>query len=156
MSRLIFGRMRLQYILITMMLFLLNANVLAGVSSIDRRYQQSVISIKNSAPYPVVVTIESFSGAWAMPVSIKTPIILAPNQHYLNTLISENTHDGLENYVSIEVAQLGNERENYLIFGESANSRQYYLSSHIFDGLSTIFVNSDTNHCDQHTPEGYA
>lgn len=142
--------------LIPMVLFVLSSIAFADTSQIALRYQQSLFSIKNSAPYPIMVTIDEFGGTWVIPVSIKTPMILAPNQCYKNTLISENTRDGLENYVSIEVAQLGNERENYLIFGESANNRKHYLAAHIFDGLGTIFVHSDTNHCDHNTLNGYA
>ena len=94
-------------------------------------------------------------GTWEKPLSLNVPILLNPDESYQNTLISLKKDDVFENFASLEVAQVGNEKENYLIFGESTNSHDQEVSAHIFDGLGNIFVDSSTNHCHASTAEGY-
>ena len=63
--------------------------------------------------------------------------------------------DSLENFVSLDIGEAGNARENYLIFAETTSSHDQKVTADIFDGLGPLFVKSATNYCHGNTPEGY-
>lgn len=143
-------------LILVLALFLIHTSLLAGIFSDDRRYERSIIAIQNQSKHTIIITINYVTGKWENAVQTNSPIILEPNQLYTNTLVSINKNNGLENYASIHVSDSNDPRHHYLIFGEDSNSQRHAISAHIFDGLGLIFVNSNTNHCDSDTPNGYA
>ena len=146
----------MQKITITaMMLCMFSLSSLANTFGDDHRFEKTELSIKNSTLYPVKMMMNYTNGTWEKPLSLNVPILLNPNESYQNTLISLRKDDVYENFASLEVAQVGNERENYLIFGESTSSHDQNISADIFDGLGNIFVDSSTNYCHANTEQGY-
>ena len=129
---------------------------IAGVSNDDLRYQQTKLVIKNHASIPVLLTMDDVQGTWEKPIALKVPVLLKENEEYRNTVISLKENDDVENFVSLDVGQVADARKNYLIFGESTNSKNHTVSADIVDGLGPLFVRSDTNYCDSNTVEGYA
>ena len=128
---------------------------LANTVNDDHRFEKTEVTIKNSTSYPVTMTMNYTDGTWEKPLTLNVPILLNSSESYQNTLISLNKDGVLENFASLEVAQVGNARENYLIFGETTSSHNQEHSADIFDGLGNIFVDSATNYCHAETPEGY-
>ena len=121
----------------------------------EQHYQQINITINNQTPYPVFLTLVYLTGKWTKPFSIGEKIILNPKEAYKNSLISKQKDDDLRSFASMEVAQVTNPHENYLIFAEESSSKKQFISEHIFDGLGSIFVGSVTNHCDSGKTNGY-
>ena len=122
----------------------------------DLRYQYTNFFVTNKTPYPIAITVVYTDGTWKKPTALNVPFILNPNDHYENTLTSERKNNDLMSFVSLEAAQIGNERENYLIFSENGSQIEKRVSSDIRDGLGKIFVGSDINECNQNTENGYA
>jgi len=121
----------------------------------DRPYQKTKFVIENHAAYPVLLTIDTVEGEWESPIVLKQAIFLDKNQKYENILISLKKDVYLENFVSFDIAEKNNARENYLIFAETTNSKNDSVDSDIFDGLGALFVQTKTNDCKEHTSEGY-
>lgn len=110
--------------------------------------------ITNKAPYPVVLKSSDVDGQWQTPLSSHVSQVIEPNQAYVNTLVPLKKDSGLDSFVSIDVAQVDNQRENYVIWGESSDFGGHDISAHIFDGLGRLFVSSVTNHCDSVAADG--
>lgn len=132
------------------------SHVFANTENNDSRYRYIHFSITNQTHYPVALTIVSADGAWEKAVSINVPMLINPGDYYENTLVSLNEGGDLESFVSMQAAQIGNERENYVIFAENGSSQRNSVSEDIFDGLGKIFVSSITNQCNDNTSQGYA
>lgn len=138
--------------------FVLLFSALSSVAnnSNDKRYHYIHFLVKNKTDYPVALTIVFTDGTWEKPVSLNTPMLLNANDSYQNTLISLQNGDDFKSFASMSAAQIGDERNNYVIFAEKGDSQEKSLSEHIFDGMGKIFVGSVANHCVDDTPQGYA
>src|SRR3989338_848752 len=141
---------------VTVFLFLMTSHLFASTEKNDLRYQHIHFSIINQTTYPIALTIVFADGTWEKAVSINVPMLINPQEHYENTLDSLNKGDDLESFASMQAAQIGNERDNYVIFAENGSRKNHSVSEDIFDGLGNMFVDSITNGCDNDTPEGYA
>ena len=141
---------------VTVLFFLMTSHLFANTENNDSRYRHIHFYITNQTNYPIAFTIVSADGTWEKSVSTNVPMLINPSDYYENTLDSLNKGDDLESFVSMQAAQIGNERENYVIFAENGSSQRNWVSEDIFDGLGNIFVGSVTNQCDDNTPQGYA
>lgn len=128
----------------------------ANTVNLNPRYQYTFFSVINNTHYPVALTIVDVKGIFETPVAINVPMILNPKEKYQNTLISVPQGNDIQSYVSSAVAEIGNERENYLIFSENGSSHDQSVFADIFDGLGKIFVGSFTNNCAADTAAGFA
>lgn len=118
------------------------------------QYQKTLLFIKNNADYPVLLMIDYADGQWKVPVTLHEPILLNKNESYQNAVFSIKKEDDIENFISLDIAQVGNVRENYLIFAENTSVKSQSASGDIVDGLGEIFVKSDTNYCKGSTQVG--
>ncbi len=121
---------------------------------VDPRYQHIYFSIKNETNHLLAITVVFTDGTWEKPVSLNVPTPLKPNHTYQNTLTSVQHEDDFESFASFQAAEMGNARENYVIFAENGSSQTQSVSEDIFDGLGKIFVGSVTNHCKNTTKKG--
>lgn len=138
------------------LLLFISMNMMAGMLGDNPRYERSVFFIQNNTQAMLMLTVHDVMGVWENPLPLNTPVFLQPHQIYQNTLLSIKKMDAFENFASLSVSCMHHPRENYLIFAENARSRRYDVSAHIVDGLGSLFVASNTNHCESNTKNGYA
>lgn len=148
----------MRFFYFTMIVFLVSSSTFAVDANhhVAKRYQRAVFTVINQTNQPVAFAVVDYEGTWAQPITPSVPITLYPSQQYQNTLTSLKKEGNLTNYASMDAAQIGNERDNYIIFAEESDSETQSVSQHVFDGLGKIFVGSTNNHCDHNTPAGYA